>query len=159
MDDAEEPAVLLSRRPSALSALTPRDLVGTGEVLAAEAGASIPTIRAVRRFYPVDWVDCLSEKPLRRYGIYDTQYNYFLRLPEAWRSKISVSAQTDTDWQIRDAGDGRLLCMVRIADRFAGDGMYIEAAQLTDQKLLLYFSEACPPAYINLIQNGVVVLE
>ena len=159
MDGAEEPAVLLSRRPNALSALTPRDIVGTGETLAAEAGASIPTIQAARRFYPVDWVDHLSEKPLRRYGIYDTQYNYFMRLPDVWRGKISLSAQSDTDWQIRNAGDGRLLCMVRIADRFAANGMYIEAAQLTDQKLLLYFSEACPPAYINLIQNGVLVLD
>lgn len=159
LDDSEERAVLLSQRPRALSALTPRDLVGTGELLAAEAGTSIPTIRATRRFYPVDWVDHLSEKPLRRYGIFDVQYNYFLRLPEAWRGSISLSAQSDTDWQIRDAGDGRLLCMVRIADRFAAGGMYIEAAQLSDQKLLLYFSESCPPAYINLIQNGVLVLE
>lgn len=158
-DDTEEQAVSLCQRPRALSALTPRDLAGTGETLAAEAGASIPTIRAARRFYPVDWVDHLSEKPLRRYGIYDTQYNCFVRLPEAWRGKISLSAQSDTDWQIRDAKDGRLLCMVRIVDRFAANGMYIEAAQLPDQKLLLHFSEACPPAYINLIQNGVFVLE
>lgn len=158
-DGTEERAVLLSQRPRALSALTPRDLVGTNETLAAEAGASIPTIRAARRFYPVDWVDHLSEKPLRRYGIYDTQYNYFLRLPEAWRSRIFLSAQSDTDWQIRNAEDGRLLCMVRIVDRFATDGMYIEAAQLPEHKLLLYFSEACPPAYINLIRNGVLVLE
>lgn len=159
VDDTEERAPVLCRRPGALSGLTPRDLIGMGETLAAEAGASIPTIRAARRFYPVDWVDHLSEKPLRRYGIYDAQYGYFLRLPEGWRGNISISAQSDTDWQIRNADDGRLLCMVRIADRFAADGIYIEAAQLTDQKLLLYFGEACPPVYINLIQNGVLVLE
>lgn len=159
VDDTEERAVLLCQRPPALSGLTPRDIVGTGEMLAAEAGASIPTIHAARRFYPVDWVDHLSEKPLRRYGIYDTQYSYFLRLPESWRGNISISAQSDTDWQIRDAEDGRLLCNVRIADRFAAAGLYLEAAQMTDQKLLLYFSEACPPAYINLIRNGVLVLE
>lgn len=158
-DDSEEHAALLCQRPRALSALTPRDLAGTGEMLAAEAGASIPTIRAARRFYPVDWVDHLSEKPLRRYGIYDAQYSCFLRLPESWRGNISISAQSDTDWQIRNAESGQLLCMVRIADRSAADGMYIEAAQMTDQKLLLYFSEACPPAYINLIRNGVLVLE
>lgn len=158
-DDTEEPAALLCQRPQALSALTPRDLVGTGEMLAAEAGASIPTIQAARRFYPVDWVDHLSERPLRRYGIFDVEYNYFLRLPEVWRGNISISAQSDTDWQIRNAEDGRLLCMVRIVDRFAADGIYIEAAQLPDHKLLLYFGEACPPAYINMIRNGVLVLE
>jgi len=159
VEDSEERATVLSQRPRALAVLTPRDLAGTGETLAAEAGASIPTIRAARRFYPVDWVDSLSEKPLRRYGIYDTQYHYFLRLPEVWRGRISLSAQSDTDWQIRDAEDGRLLCRVRIADRSAADGMYLEAAQLVEEKLLLYFSEACPSAYIRLIQNGVLVLE
>lgn len=159
VEDSEERAALLAQRPRALAALTPRDLVGTGETLAAEAGASIPTIRAARRFYPVDWVDHLSEKPLRRYGIYDTQYHCFLRLPESWRGKISLSAQSDADWQIRDLEDGRLLCMVRIADRAAANGMYLEAAQLTDKKLLLHFTEACPPAFINLIREGVLVLE
>lgn len=157
-DSSEEQALLFSQRPRALAALTPRDLAGSGEVLAAEAGASVPTLHAARRFYPVDWVDHLSGRPLRRYGIYDEQYSYFLRLPEGWRGQISITAQSDSDWQIRDER-GRLLCAVRIDDRAAANGVYVEAARLPEKKLLLNFGEACLPGQISLIRDGVLVLE
>lgn len=157
-DTTEEQALLFSQRPRALAALTPRDLAGMGEVLAAEAGASVPTIHAARRFYPVDWVDHLSGRPLRQYGIYDEQYSYFLRLPEGWRGQISITAQSDSDWQIRD-GRGRLLCAVRIEDRAAANGVYVEAARLPEKKLLLNFGEACLPGQMNIIRDGVLVLE
>lgn len=138
--------------------MTPRDLAGTGEVLAAEAGASVPTIHAARRFYPVDWADHLSGRPLRRYGVYDEQYGYFLRLPEGWRGRISITAQSDSDWQIRDER-GRLLCAVRIDDRESANGVYVEAARLPEKKLLLNFGEACLPGQMSLIRDGVLVLE
>lgn len=159
VDSSEEQAVWFSQRPRALAALTPRDLAGRGEVLAVEAGASVPTIHAARRFYPVDWVDHLSGRPLRRYGIYDAQYNYFLRLPEEWRGGISITAQSDSDWQIRDAERGRLLCAVRIDDRTAANGVYVEAARLPEKKLLLNFGEVCLSGQMNLIREGVLVLE
>jgi len=157
-DDSEEQALLFSQRPKTLAALTPRDLAGSGEVLAAEAGASVPTLHAARRFYPVDWVDHLSGRPLRRYGVYDEQYGYFLRLPEGWRGQISITAQSDSDWQIRDER-GRLLCAVRIDDRESANGVYVEAARLPEKKLLLNFGEACLPGQMSLIRDGVLVLE
>ena len=147
-----------SQRSRTLSALGPEDFAGTGEVLIPEVGASIPTLQSARRFYPVEWMNYLCEQPLQQYGIYDADYSYFVRLPAEWREAGIVSAQSESDWQIRSKTDNSLLCAVRVADRSAANGTYTEAALLTEKKVLVYFGESCTAVQANLIRRGVAVL-
>lgn len=158
-DGTEEGGAMLRQRPQALAALTPRALGDSGELAAPEAGASIPTLQAAQRFYPVDWVDDFHRTPLRQFGIYDAEYSYFLRLPDRWRGAISITAQADGSWQVRHAKNSRLLCSVRIAELRAPAGAYVEAARLAEKKVLLTFSDACTPVQIDLVLHGAIALE
>lgn len=158
-DTGEDGGALLRERPRALAALTPRRLDDTEELAAPEAGASLPTLQTLQRFYPVDWVNDLQRKPLQQFGIYDAEYGCFFRLPEKWRGGIAVTAQAGGDWQIREADTGRLLCAVRVAEVSAANGAYIEAARLAEKKLLLNFGEGCTAAQAELIRRGVIVTE
>lgn len=55
---------------------------------------------------------------------------------------MTVSAQSESDWQIRSKEDNSLLCAVRVADRAAANGTYTQAAQLAEKKVLVYFGES-----------------
>ena len=147
-----------SQRSRTLSALGPQDLLGTGEVLIPEVGASIATLQSARRFYPVEWMNYLCEQPLQQFGVYDADHNYFVRLPTEWQDNMTVSAQSESDWQIRSKEDNSLLCAVRVADRAAANGTYTQAAQLAEKKVLVYFGESCTAVQANLIRRGVAVL-
>ena len=147
-----------SQRSRTLSALGPQDLSGTGEVLIPEVGASIATLQSARRFYPVEWMNYLCEQPLQQFGVYDADHNYFVRLPTEWQDNMTVSAQSESDWQIRSKEDNSLLCAVRVADRAAANGTYTQAAQLAEKKVLVYFGESCTAVQANLIRRGVAVL-
>lgn len=61
----------------------------------------------------------LCEQPLQQFGVYDADHNYFVRLPTEWQDNMTVSAQSESDWQIRSKEDNSLLCAVRVADRAA----------------------------------------
>lgn len=157
--DAADAAFQRSRRSGALSLLCPTDLSGRGTVFVPEVGARIQTLQSASRFYPVEWVDYLKDEPAVRYGIYDAQYHYFMRLPVAWRGKISITSISESDWQIVREDVSRLMCTVRIAPLNENSGIYYDAAHLAENKVLVHVADGCSQAEQALIYTGMRVLD
>jgi len=141
-------------RPRALRILEPRDLSGTGELLAAAAGESIATPRSAGRFYMVDWMDGMRDVPLRQSGIFDAQNGFYVRLPDTWRGAVQLAEQTDTSWQLRRSEDNALLCTVRTPVQSPGD---TDSAQGAEQgNVVLEFGEACSGWEQRVLERGIV---
>lgn len=156
---AAETAFQRSRRSGALSLLRPTDLSGRGTVFVPEVGGRIQTLQSPNRFYHVEWVDYLKDDPSVRYGIYDAQYHYFMRLPVAWRGKISITSISESDWQIVREDISRLMCTVRLAPPDENAGTYYDAAHLAEHKVLVHVESSCSQAEQALIYTGMRVLD
>lgn len=157
--EGAEEAFLRSRRSGAHSVLRPTDLSGRGTVFVPEVGYRIQTLQSSSRFYPVEWVDYLKEEPAVRYGVYDSEYHYFMRLPDSWRGKVTIASISESDWQIVREDVRRLMCTVRIAPPQEEAGIYYDAAHLAENKVLVHATSSCTQAEQALIYMGVRALD
>lgn len=145
-------------RARGLAALTPRDFGGAGEVLAADMRRSIPTLRSADRFYEIAWSNALRTRAVRRYGIWDAQQGFFLRLPESWRGAFSLTELSDLSWQLRRRRDNALLLEVRVSSEAVVPEGSVRAARTAEGLVLLRFGAACSDIQESLILRGVTAI-
>ncbi|MEG2651948.1 MAG: hypothetical protein RSA17_00090, partial [Ruthenibacterium sp.] len=93
------------------------------------------------------------------FGVYDSLYGYFVRLPEEWNGKITiVDGTTKGDWQVRLREGNLPLLSVRVTAEDKPAGTYVRAAGIGTNSILLYFGNQCTDVQIKLVRTGVTVL-
>ncbi|MEG0768964.1 MAG: hypothetical protein RSG59_03490, partial [Ruthenibacterium sp.] len=93
------------------------------------------------------------------FGVYDSLYGYFVRLPEEWNGKITiVDGTTKGDWQVRLREGNLPLLSVRVTAEDKPAGTYVRAAGIGTNSILLYFGNQCTDVQIRLVRTGVTVL-
>ncbi len=137
------------------------DVDGDGSIEVPHIDRQINTLSTARRFYFVSWHDYLLDEPLKREGIYDALYGYYVRLPKGWTEKVSVldDATPNGNWQLRSRDGGTLFLSARIVPREAANGPYVHAAALGENRLLLYFGEGSTGYDKKSVLSGITVLE
>lgn len=136
------------------------DLRGAGAVEVPTAVTPVSTLSTTRKFYFVTWLDYLSELSVERFGVYDAENGYFVRLPSEWKDKVVLAdgAQAGA-WQVRSAEDNMLFVSFRLQARGASAGTYTLGAQLGDENLYYYISDNSDSRQAAVIRSGIVVLQ
>lgn len=142
-----------------LSVLGSYDFGSFGTVEIPTDVTAATTLTSARRFYFVSWRDYLaSSSP--RYGVYDTTYGYFVRLPEEWKNTAFIAdGGQSTDWQIKDKKTNQTLVTVRVANRGAAGGTYVNAGTVGEKSILLSIGSNCTGVEASIVRNGVKVME
>ena len=95
------------------------------------------------------------------FGIYDSEYRFFLPLPQSMRGEVTVRANTSgTGWLIRSTLGGTTYCEIRVVDPAEDtDGEYVRIATIGSQQL--QYREYTHYSGLNAIdlQNGVALFE
>ena len=95
------------------------------------------------------------------FGIYDSEYRFFLPLPQSMRGTVTVRANTSgTGWLIRSTLGGTTYCEIRVVDPAEDtDGEYLRIATIGSQQL--QYREYTHYSGLNAIdlQNGVALFE
>lgn len=102
------------------SALTSRDMDGNGTIdipRQTSEGGEI-ALPMEHRLGFVNWYDYTDGRTGHsHFGILDSEYDFYLPLPEAWRDRVQLDANNAGDgWVVRDLEEGRDLVEVRVAD-------------------------------------------
>ncbi|MEG1477338.1 MAG: hypothetical protein RSC38_06365 [Oscillospiraceae bacterium] len=149
----------LSRRfqPELLSI----DIDDNGSVDIPQIDKQISTLSTSRRFYYISWHDYLLPNPQKRFGIYDALYGYFVRLPKGWDEKVSLLDDTTANgnWQMRSQDGATLYLSARIVSKTSSPGAYTEAADIGENRLMMYFGEGATIYDKSSILSGITVLK
>ena len=123
---------------------------------------SAATEQLVNQLYYVQWNNYLAMEPALQYGVYDSEYSYFMRLPDTWKDTVDVSISNATDdaWNVISKETQQLLVSVRVVESpSALTDAYVQGARVGDQYVMLYFGDDCSAQDARTIQRGVCVIE
>lgn len=97
-------------------------------------------------------------QPLRQFGVYDADHNYFVRLPTEWQDNMTISAQSE---RLADTVKETTTCCARcVADHAAASStcLYTGSAAGRKEVLACISAKSCTAVQANLIRRGVAVL-
>ncbi len=107
-----------------------------------------------------DKVDSLVQPIEPSFGIYDSKYNYFLRLPQSWTGTLLISDKLNSDdWVIRKRDSGKVLANIKITQETAGLADYELIATLGNENIYIQFSDLCSEYDKNLISTQIYVMQ
>lgn len=153
-----------------LNGLYATDFSGKGTVEVPTGIASAPTLTSARRFYFVTWQDFLSGDPEAylnqttlpenaRFGVYDSTYGYFVRLPSVWRGEVNlVDGLMPGEWNLRSKQGNALLLSARVADATKPLGLYTPVGTLGEQSVQIMVTDNCSAAEAQIVLRGVTVM-
>lgn len=145
-----------------MASLNSTDLGNNGLVLVPQVLGSAATEQLVNQLYYVQWNNYLAMEPALQYGVYDSEYSYFVRLPDTWKDTVDVSISNATDdaWNVISKETQQLLVSVRVVESpSALTDAYVQGARVGDQYVMLYFGDDCSAQDARTIQRGVCVIE
>ncbi len=106
-------------------------------------------------------VDALPNVPMPTepcFGIYDSHYGYFARLPEHWAGNISLTQGFSNDtWSVTNRATGKVLVTYKISAEQVSERNYELIANVGENYLFFSVSNECTQAEKILIEDGVVV--
>ncbi len=111
--------------------------------------------------HPLDEVvDRIVQPVTPRFGIYDSQYNYFLRLPNNWTGELLVTDKLNSDdWVINQRDSGRVLVEIKVTQETTGLTSYEKIASLSGGNVYVKYSSICSDYEKQLISTGIAVLQ
>ena len=145
-----------------LASLHSTDLSSNGLVLVPQMMGSAVTEQLVNRLYYVQWNNYLAVDPPLQFGIYDSEYGYFVRLPDTWKDAVDVRLYDSNNgiWNVVRREDGALLLSVQITESPSNvSDAYVQGARVGDKYVMLYFGGECSSQDIRIVQRGVCVIE
>ncbi|WP_367924906.1 hypothetical protein [uncultured Ruthenibacterium sp.] len=145
-----------------ITSLNSTDMSNNGLILVPQVLGSAAPDQLVNRLYYVQWNNYLAVDSALQFGIYDSEYSYYIRLPEAWRDTIEISLSTaqDDSWSVLDAQTQRILVNVRIVESPSTlPNSFVQGIRVGDKYVMFYFSGECSTLDAQIIQRGIRVIE
>lgn len=145
-----------------MTSLNSTDLSNNGLVLVPQVLGSASNEQLVNRLYYVQWNNYLAVDAALQFGVYDSEYSYFVRLPDEWKETVDVTMSTVQDdvWSVVSKETQQLLLSVRVVDSpSALSDAYVQGVRVGDKYVMLYFSDECSAQDSRIIERGVRVIE
>lgn len=145
-----------------MTSLNSTDLSNNGLVLVPQVLGSASNEQLVNRLYYVQWNNYLAVDAALQFGVYDSEYSYFVRLPDEWKETVDVTMSTVQDdvWSVVSKETQQLLLSVRVVDNpSALSDAYVQGVRVGDKYVMLYFSDECSAQDSRIIERGVRVIE
>ncbi len=89
------------------------------------------------------------------FGIYDSQYSYFVRIPQQWAGSISVTKSNDNNaWQINDISSGKVLLSVVASTQELSENSVVYIGSKEDKHIYIITSAELPQSEKDIIKEG-----
>lgn len=151
------PGGVISRYWPYESALNSRDIDGDGCIETADVNYPENSIDLPQTVF-MEWTDRTVEQPRRkRYGVYDSRYNLFIALPDAWQDNVSCHA-TDNGCAVKDIQSGEVLLKItqaNVNDEYEA-GAYSYTSYLDATMWHLRFKESVEMSQVEYVYKNLV---
>ena len=140
------------------SILTSRDLKGDKVVCIPQQISWDIDPELEHRAAALEWMDFTNpEDPLVAFGVWDTEYNFFLPLPASLKETACLRP-SEMGWMVCDRETGESYLYVRVAYPSESRGDYTRIAYIGSQQVQVKIGATYPGLDIYKISEGTVIL-
>ena len=117
--------------------LTSRDIDGDGivEVPAQGEEAGILNLTQTKRYSFVRWMDFTSTSAEKSFGIVDSEYGFYLRLPAEWEGNLMMTDRADGGIELYNLSGDQLLLSMRLTGYVGAAGGWRRVSSVAGQQI------------------------